>query len=75
MRCYVCKEKEATFHLTQIVGEKLEKVDLCEDCAEQKGLNDPVGFSLADLLPGLGESQRIEPGLGGSIVGQIRRLD
>ena len=52
MLCCVCKEKEATVHLTQIAGEKMQKVDLCEDCAKQKGVNDPAGFSLADLLLG-----------------------
>ena len=65
MRCYVCKEKEATFHLTQITGERMEKVDLCEGCAAQKGVNDPTGFSLADLLLGLGASQEMEQAAGG----------
>jgi protein arginine kinase activator len=60
MLCCVCKEKEAKVHLTQIVGEKMQKVDLCEGCAAQKGVNDPAGFSLADLLLGLGASQEME---------------
>ena len=34
----------------------MQKVDLCEECAKQKGVNDPAGFSLADLLLGLGAS-------------------
>ena len=50
MLCCVCKEKEATVHLTQIAGDKMQKVDLCEECAKTKGVNDPTGFSLADLL-------------------------
>src|SRR5712671_5277469 len=33
MLCCVCKEKEAKVHLTQIVGDKMQKVDLCEGCA------------------------------------------
>jgi protein arginine kinase activator len=37
-------------HLTQIVNNKVHKVDLCEDCARAKGVTDPGGFSLADLL-------------------------
>lgn len=37
-------------HLTQIVNNKIHKVDLCETCAQQKGVTDPEGFSLADLL-------------------------
>ena len=52
MLCCVCKEKTATVHLTQIAGEKMQKVDLCEDCAKTKGVNDQTGFSLADLLLG-----------------------
>jgi protein arginine kinase activator len=54
-----CKQNPAKVHLTQIVGDKMQKVDLCEDCAKQKGVNDPAGFSLADLLLGLGASQEI----------------
>ena len=55
-------------HLTQIAGDKVQKVDLCEDCAKQKGVNDPAGFSLADLLLGLGASQEIEQSTGGAQV-------
>lgn len=44
----------------------MQKVDLCEECAKQKGVNDPAGFSLADLLLGLGASQEMEQaGAGG----------
>jgi protein arginine kinase activator len=60
MMCCVCKEKEAKVHLTQIVNDKMQKVDLCEDCAKHKGVNDPTSFALADLLLGLGASQEIE---------------
>jgi protein arginine kinase activator len=66
MQCCVCKEKEAKVHLTQIVGDKMQKVDLCEECAKQKGVNDPAGFSLADLLLGLGASQEMEQVAGSS---------
>jgi protein arginine kinase activator len=65
MLCSICKEKEATVHLTQIAGDKMQKVDLCEDCAKTKGVNDPTGFSLADLLLGLGASQEIEQAAAG----------
>jgi protein arginine kinase activator len=51
-------------HLTQIVGDKMQKVDLCEECAKAKGVNDPAGFSLADLLLGLGASQEMEQAAG-----------
>jgi protein arginine kinase activator len=66
MLCCVCKEKEATVHLTQITGDKMQKVDLCEECAKTKGVNDATGFSLADLLMGLGASQEIEQAGGGT---------
>ena len=56
MLCCICKEKQATVHLTQVAGDKMQKVDLCEECAKVKGVNDPTGFSLADLLLGLSAS-------------------
>jgi protein arginine kinase activator len=60
MKCNLCNENEATVHLTQIVGEKMQKVDLCEACSKEKGVGDPTGFSLADMLLGLGASQDLE---------------
>lgn len=60
MLCMLCKQNEAKVHLTQIVQDKVQKVDLCEECAKTKGVNDPAGFSLADLLLGLGASKEIE---------------
>ena len=49
IKCDFCG-KPATVHLTQIVNNQQHKVDLCEDCAKTKGVTDPAGFSLADLL-------------------------
>jgi len=49
MKCSNC-DKPATVHLTQIINNKIIKVDLCEECAQAKGVTDPEGFSLADLL-------------------------
>ncbi len=66
MKCSICKQKDATVHLTQIAGDKMQKVDLCEDCANKKGVNDPAGFSLADLLLGLGAAQEMEQASGGT---------
>jgi len=51
LKCDLC-EKPATVHLTQIVNSKVHKVDLCEDCAKAKGVTDPTGLSLSDLLLG-----------------------
>ena len=62
MLCNLCKKAEATVHLTQIVAEKMQKVDLCEACSKEKGVSDATGFSLADLLLGLGAGQELEKG-------------
>jgi protein arginine kinase activator len=68
MLCCICKEKPATVHYTKIDGDKMQKVDLCEDCAKAKGVNDPTSFALADLLLGLGASQEVEQASGGAQV-------
>jgi protein arginine kinase activator len=59
MLCDICKKNVATVHLTQMVEGKTKKVDLCEACSKEKGVDDPTGFSLADLLLGLGAAQEI----------------
>ena len=66
MQCCVCKEKPATVHLTQIVGDKMQKLDLCEECAKAKGINDPTSFAMADLMLGLGASQELESASAGA---------
>lgn len=57
MLCDVCKKTEATVHLTQIIDNKMQTVDLCEACSKAKGVDDPTGFSLASILLGLGTTQ------------------
>jgi protein arginine kinase activator len=49
LKCDLCS-KPATVHLTQILDNKVHKVYLCEACAQEKGVTDPSGLSLADLL-------------------------
>ncbi len=56
LKCSNC-ENPATVHLTQIINNKIIKVDLCEACAQAKGVMNPEGFSLADLL---GQTQLVE---------------
>lgn len=51
MDCDNCG-KPAKVHLTQLVGGKVKKVALCNECANQKGVTDPTGFALADMLLG-----------------------
>jgi protein arginine kinase activator len=62
MTCDVCKHNQATVFLTQIVDGKMQKVNLCEGCSKEKGVTDPTGFALADLLLGLGAAQAMEGG-------------
>ena len=65
MTCDVCKTNPATVFLTQIVEGKMQKVNLCEACSKEKGVTDPTGFELADLLLGLGAAQELEKGSSG----------
>jgi protein arginine kinase activator len=51
MKCDFCDEK-ATVFLTQLVEGQMKKVCLCDSCAKERGVTDPTGFSLADLLLG-----------------------
>lgn len=59
MLCMICQKKEAKVHLTDVKGDKIKQVDLCEDCAKAKGVDDPTGFALADLLMGLGAAEEL----------------
>jgi protein arginine kinase activator len=60
MQCQVCKKAQAKVHYTQIHENQVKKVDLCEACAKEKGINDPAAFALADLVLGLGAPQKLE---------------
>ena len=51
MKCDFC-DKKATVFLTQLVEGQMKKVCLCDPCAQERGVTDPTGFSLADLLLG-----------------------
>ncbi len=51
MKCDFC-DKKATVFLTQLVEGQMKKVCLCDPCAKERGVTDPTGFSMADLLVG-----------------------
>jgi len=51
IKCNSC-DNPATVHLTQIVNNQIHKVDLCEECAKDKGVADPGGFSMSDMFSG-----------------------
>src|SRR5437763_8808269 len=58
----VCICNEATVFLTQILEGKMQNVNLCDACSKEKGVQDPTGFALADLLLGIGAAEEIEKG-------------
>ena len=45
---------------------RCRSLDLCEECAKAKGVDDPTGFSLARPAAGPGASQEIEQPTGGA---------
>lgn len=49
MKCDYCENK-ATVFLTQLAEGQMKKVCLCDPCAKERGVTDPTGFSLADML-------------------------
>jgi protein arginine kinase activator len=51
MKCDFCDSKASVF-LTQLIDGQMKKVCLCEPCAKERGVTDPTGFSLAELLLG-----------------------
>lgn len=60
MNCDVCQSETATIFFSQVADGKLQKVNLCKNCADDKGVTDPTGFALADMLEGMGEQSQTE---------------
>ena len=54
MKCECCHEEEATIHLTQVIDGQVKKLNLCQTCALENGidLNSPI--SITDVLLGMG---------------------
>ena len=62
MKCECCQKKDATIHLTQVIDGEVKKLNLCQDCALDNGidLNSPI--SITDVLLGLGaQPQSVGP--------------
>src|SRR5699024_216059 len=55
MKCEECHENDATLHLTKFVNGQKSEVNVCEECALNKGHMSYPGesYSLHDLLTGL----------------------
>ncbi len=49
MKCHHC-DSQATVHLTQIINGQMHKMDLCEVCAQEKGVTNPDNLSIGSLL-------------------------
>ena len=60
MLCEVCKQVQATVHLTEIVNDQMAELHLCESCANQKGAQVESSFGLSDLLSGLAEFSKTQ---------------
>ena len=49
MKCHHC-DSQATVHLTQMYNGQMHKMDLCEACAQEKGVTNPDNLSIGNLL-------------------------
>jgi protein arginine kinase activator len=67
MLCQICKTRPAKVHYTEIVNQTMVVMNLCIECAEEKGIEVQKGgnFGLGDLVAGLidtaveGDAERI----------------
>ncbi len=60
MNCDICQSEKATIFFSQMAEGKMQKVNLCKGCADDKGVTDPTGFALADMLEGMGKQTSVE---------------
>jgi len=55
MRCEICKQNEATVSINHVAEGQVAKLNICESCAAQKGLNLQMAVPLlTDMILGLG---------------------
>lgn len=50
MLCQICKKRNATFHLTEVVNSEKHEKHLCEQCAAQEGLTVKVQEPISKLV-------------------------
>ncbi len=62
MKCEICFAEEATVHITQTPGKNSVAIHLCQACAVKMHVNDPAGFSLADLVSAVRAAQQSRQG-------------
>ena len=76
MLCEKCGDRQATVHLTEIIEGQVRKIHLCEECAEQGGMNIQEPSSIPDLLLSLGVKTDLPAGEDTSCpVCHMRRSD
>ena len=69
MLCDECGKNKATVHLTEIVNEQITKLNLCENCAKEKGSDVEQHFGISDLLTALSDVEvPTQPAGGGPLV-------
>lgn len=56
MKCDQC-DNPASVHLTQVLNGKMQKLHLCESCAQKMGVGQGATFSMSDLLLGKGVAE------------------
>ncbi len=55
MICQICKQNQATIHLTQQKNDRVVKIHVCRMCAEEKGFDylEKSNFALGNIISGL----------------------
>jgi protein arginine kinase activator len=53
--CAVCKKKDAVVHYAEVIEGVIKKIDLCEQCALEKGIETPSPFTMGDLVGAITE--------------------
>jgi len=61
MLCEICKQNEATVFYKEIINDKQRDLQLCEKCAQEKGILTINQISITNLLGGLVEPGSIAP--------------
>jgi len=57
MKCDLC-DKEAVVHLTQVVDGEMKEYHLCEEHAQEQGIDIDSPISITDILMGLGQKEK-----------------
>ena len=55
MLCEYCQQHEATIHLSQMVNGQTRELHVCEECAEESGMNVQSVMSIPEVLFGMGQ--------------------